>query len=287
MTTDAQEAPPGDGGAVNETVEIVKTVVYALLIAFALRVLLFQPYTIPSASMEPNLYEGDYIIVSKFSYGYSKHSIPLSPPLFNGRIFNHAPQRGDIIVFKFPRDVHAGRADFIKRLVGLPGDHIQVKAGQVFINDKPVPRNETEPGVSALPYGGTQPVARYYETAFNGRRYLTQGYGNDGAADNTGVYVVPPHCYFMMGDNRDNSLDSRFDPQLPANVTGTANCGWDPSVDRYLPSEAQAGVGFVPEEDLVGRAQMILLSWKPGASLFKPWTWVMNLRPSRFFHLLK
>jgi signal peptidase I len=285
MTSDATEAPAGEAGAVNETVEIVKTVAYALLIALALRVLLFQPYTIPSASMEPNLYEGDYIIVSKFSYGYSKHSIPLSPPLFNGRIFNHAPQRGDIIVFKFPRDVHGARADFIKRLVGLPGDHIQVKSGQVFINDKPIPRNETEPGVTDMGYG-PRPVDRYYETALNGRRYLTQSYGVDGQAGNTGVYTVPAHCYFMMGDNRDNSLDSRFDPQLPDNVTGTARCAWDPSLDKYLP-DAQPGVGFVPEEDLVGRAQMILLSWKPGASLFKPWTWVMNLRPSRFFHLLK
>jgi signal peptidase I len=285
MTTDANEAPAGEIGAVNETVEIVKTVAYALLIALALRVLLFQPYTIPSASMEPNLYQGDYIIVSKFSYGYSKHSIPLSPPLFNGRIFNHAPQRGDIIVFKFPRDVHAGRADFIKRLVGLPGDHIQVKSGQVFINDKPIPRNETEPGVTDMGYG-PRPVERFFETAANGRHYLTQSYGVDGQAGNTGVYVVPPHCYFMMGDNRDNSLDSRFDPKLPDNVTGTARCAWDASVDKYLP-DADPGVGFVPEEDLVGRAQMILLSWKPGASLFKPWTWVMNLRPSRFFHLLK
>ena len=285
MTSDANDAPAGGVGAVNETVEIVKTVAYALLIALALRVLLFQPYTIPSASMEPNLYEGDYIIVSKFSYGYSKHSIPLSPPLFNGRIFFHAPQRGDIIVFKFPRDVHAHRADFIKRLVGLPGDHIQVKSGQIYINDKPIPRNETEPGVTDTGYG-PRPVDRFYETASNGRRYLTQTYGVDGQAGNTGVYIVPAHCYFMMGDNRDNSLDSRFDPQLPANVTGTANCPWDSSLDRYLPP-ADPGVGFVPEEDLVGRAQMILLSWKPGASLFLPWTWVMNLRPSRFFHLLK
>src|SRR5471030_1183660 len=125
MTTDANRPSFMDNPTVAEVIEIGKTIGYALLIALALRIFLFQPYTIPSASMEPNLYEGDYIIVSKFSYGYSKHSIPLSPPLFHGRIFNHAPQRGDIIVFKFPRDVHGARADFIKRLVGLPGDHIQ------------------------------------------------------------------------------------------------------------------------------------------------------------------
>src|ERR1700757_261323 len=116
---------PEKTGAVNEMVEIIKTVVYALLIALVLRVLFFQPFTIPSGSMEPNLYQGDYIIVSKYSYGYSKHSIPFSPPLFDGRIFNRAPRRGDIIVFKLPRDP---KIDYIKRLVGLPGDHIQVKS---------------------------------------------------------------------------------------------------------------------------------------------------------------
>jgi signal peptidase I len=283
MTSDATDAPASGSGAVNETAEIAKTIAYALLIALALRVLLFQPYTIPSASMEPNLYEGDYIIVSKYSYGYSKHSMPFSPPLFHGRIFGHAPTRGDIIVFKLPRD---GHTDYIKRLVGLPGDHLQVKAGQVFINDKPLPRNEVEPGQEDMGYGAMRPVERFYETNPAGRRYLTQGYGPDGGADNTGVYVVPPHCYFMMGDNRDNSLDSRFDPQMPATATGSATCAWDSTVDRYLP-DAQPGVGFVPEEDLVGHAQLILLSWKPGASLFKPWTWFMNARPSRFFHLLK
>jgi signal peptidase I len=284
MSAEASDASGGTGGAANETIEIVKTIAYALLIALALRILLFQPYTIPSASMEPNLYEGDYIIVSKYSYGWSKHSIPLSPPLFNGRIFGRAPQRGDIIVFKLPRDPN--KIDYIKRVVGLPGDHIQVKAGQVYINDKPLPRNETQPGVEDMGYGQMRPVERFYETAPNGRRYLTQSYGPDGGADNTGVYTVPAKCYFMMGDNRDNSLDSRFDPQMPANLTGTANCGWDSSLDKYLP-DLQAGVGFVPEEDLVGHAQIILLSWKPGASLFKPWTWFMNARPSRFLHSLK
>ena len=273
------------GAAVNETVEIAKTVAYALLIALALRVLLFQPYTIPSASMEPNLYEGDYIIVSKFSYGYSKHSIPLSPPLFRGRIFNHAPTRGDIIVFKLPREAASNREDYIKRLIGLPGDHIQVKEGLLYINDKPIVRTPEPPGTEDMGNGVIGQVARYQETLPGGRTFLTNSYGNDGPADNTGVYVVPPHCYFMMGDNRDNSLDSRFDPEMPANLTGSATCSWDPSVDKYMPNDA--GVGFVPEEDLVGRARLILLSWRPGASLFKPWTWFLNFRPSRSFHILK
>jgi signal peptidase I len=256
MPSDAQGEPPAKSGAVHETVEIVKTIVYALLIALALRIFLFQPFTIPSASMEPNLYQGDYIIVSKYSYGYSRHSIPFSPPIFSGRIFSHEPRRGDIIVFKLPRD---GKTDYIKRLIGLPGDSIQVKQGVVYINGRANPRTAKGPGTAEIE-GMNQPVERYLETASNGRQYLTNSHDVEGDVENTGVYVVPPNEYFFMGDNRDNSLDSRF-PQ-------------------------EVGVGFVPAENLEGRAQLILLSWKPDASLFKPWTWIMDLRPSRFFHVL-
>jgi signal peptidase I len=280
MTTDANDQPAGKGGAVNETVEIVKTVVYALLIALVLRVLLFQPFTIPSASMEPNLFEGDYIIVSKYSYGYSRHSIPFSPKIFSGRLFSHAPTRGDIIVFKLPRD---GHTDYIKRLIGLPGDRIQVKQGLVYINDKPIVRTPAAPGVQDMGYGELRPVSRYTEAFPNGRKFLTNSYGADGQADNTGVYVVPQHCYFMMGDNRDDSADSRFDPGLSPN-SPNASCPWDSSLDQYVNG---VGVGFVPEENLVGRARLILLSWKPGASLFKPWTWFTDAQPDRFFKVLK
>jgi len=274
---------------VNESVEIAKTIGYALLIALVLRIFLFQPYTIPSASMEPNLYEGDYIIVSKYSYGYSKHSIPFSPPLFNGRIFNHAPQRGDIIVFKFPREASTKREDFIKRLVGLPGDRIQVKGGRVYINDKELPWSDPPPlpnlPVSENPFG-PNPPERHLETAPNGRQYVIQKLYTSGGGNDTGVYVVPPHCYFMMGDNRDDSLDSRFDPEMPADMTGTSTCPWDTALDAYAQG-GEPGVGFVPEEDLVGRARIVLVSWSPGASLFKPWTWFMNIRLNRFFHGLK
>src|SRR6478736_4003213 len=135
MSSASKAASSPRSRATNEMVEVGKTVLYALLIALVLRVLLFQPFTIPSASMEPTLVEGDYIIVSKYSYGFSKHSIPLSPPLFNGRILFQAPNRGDIIVFKLPRD---NKTDYIKRLVGLPGDHLQVKRGMVFINNQPI-----------------------------------------------------------------------------------------------------------------------------------------------------
>ena len=266
--------------APRESVETAKTIAVALLVALALRVLLFQPYTIPSASMEPNLFEGDYIIVSKFDYGYSRASLPITNLPFHGRLLDKAPARGDVVVFLLPRDE---RQTYIKRLIGLPGDRVQVRGGQVFINDHPLPRNMTTPGVEDMGGGVIRPVQRFIETAPNGHRYLTNSYGPGGAEDNTGVYVVPPHCYFMMGDNRDNSLDSRFDADMPPASGGKRTCGWDPAVDRFLPA-GEPGVGFVPEENLVGRARIVLMSWKPGASLFKPWTWILNLNPSRFLH---
>jgi signal peptidase I len=245
-------------GALSELVEIFKTVVYALLIALVLRVIFFQPFTIPSASMEPTLLEGDYIIVSKSAYGYSRNSIPFSPPLFGGRILERAPTRGDIVVFKLPRD---GHTDYIKRLIGLPGDRIQVKGGVVYINGAAVPRKSLPPVMVDSGYGFTRSVERFQETLPNGKSYVTYDFGPDGDVDNTGVYVVPENHYFFMGDNRDNSLDSR------------------------VPSEI--GVGYVPAENLVGKAQMIMLSWDKDGSLFKPWTWVLDARPSRFFHALK
>ncbi|PIB91728.1 signal peptidase I [Caulobacter sp. FWC2] len=280
--TDAADdlTPPEEKGVVAEFIEIIKTVAYALGIALVLRVLLFQPFTIPSASMEPNLYQGDYIIVSKFSYGWSKHSIPFSPPIIKGRILGHAPTRGDIIVFKLPRD---NRTDYIKRLIGLPGDKVQVRGGQVFINGKALPRKEQAPALVDTGYGFTQQVQRFQETNPEGRQYNTQDFGPDSRGDNTGVYTVPAGCYFFMGDNRDNSADSRFDPGVSPYAESA--CKWDYELDQYIGDEV--GVGFVPAENLVGRAQIILLSWNAEASLFKPWTWFLNARPSRFFHVLK
>ncbi len=254
MTEAAEEKP----SAVSEFVEIVKTVVYALLIALVLRVLLFQPFTIPSASMEPTVLEGDYIIVSKFSYGYSRHSIPFSPPLFEGRIFASTPKRGDVIVFKLPRD---DRTDYIKRLIGLPGDRIQVRGGVVLINGKDLPREMLPPVEVDTGYGFSRAVQQFIETNPEGRKYTTYDFGPDGELDDTGVYVVPEGHYFFMGDNRDNSIDSR------------------------VPMEV--GVGMVPAENLVGKAQLILLSWNKGAALFKPWTWVLDARPSRFAKVIR
>jgi signal peptidase I len=250
------DLPAGGGGKgkadgpAQEILELGKTVVYALLIAFILRVVLFQPFTIPSASMEPTLLVGDYIIVSKFAYGWGRHSIPLNPPLGQSRLLYQPPKRGDIIVFKLPRD---GRTDYIKRLVGLPGDQIQVTHGVLHINGHAVEREKLGPGVADPDGGFTPVVTRFKETLPGGKTFVTNSYSPDGAADNTAVYTVPQGCFFMMGDNR-----------IPPDL----------------------GVGFVPADDLVGRADIILFSWKPGASLFKPWTWVSDARWNRFFHLL-
>lgn len=256
MTVKAEA--PEKSGTMNEFVEIVKTVVYALMIALFLRVLFFQPFTIPSASMEPNLIEGDYIIVTKWSYGYSRASVPFSPPLFSGRVLEKTPERGDIIVFKLPKD---GHTDYIKRLIGLPGDRIQMKQGLLYLNGKAVPRKALEPIMVDTGMGFTRRVERYEETLPSGRTYVTYDYFPDGEVDNTDVFVVPQGHYFFMGDNRDNSLDSRV--------------------------VSSDGVGYVPAENLVGKAQIILLSWDRGASIFKPWTWVTDANPSRFFNILK
>ena len=268
------------GGAAHELIELVKTVVYALLIALVLRVVLFQPFTIPSESMEPTLLKGDYIIVSKFAYGWSRHSIPLSPPIGHGRLFGRQPHRGDIIVFKLPRD--DGKTDYIKRLIGLPGDRVQVIKGHVSVNGVPLERVPAAPGVEQTAFGAPFPVARFKETLPSGKSFTINSYGSDGPADNTGVYVVPQNCYFMMGDNRDNSEDSRFDPgDIPP---GASSCPWNRDVDRFISPDL--GVGFVPFDNLEGRADIILFSWKPGVSLLKPWTWVTDARWGRFFHLL-
>jgi signal peptidase I len=240
MSENVQAAQnPDKAGAVSEIVEIVKTIVYALLIALVLRVLFFQPFTIPSASMEPNLYQGDYIIVSKYMF---------SPP-----------HRGDIVVFKLPRD---GRTDYVKRVIGVPGDRIQMKQGLLYLNGQQVPRTFVGTTKEDSGYGFIRDIAVYRETLPGGRTFLTNDFGTDGELDNTDVFVVPEGHYFMMGDNRDNSSDSRVPPEA-------------------------GGVGYVPAENLVGKAQIILLSWNPGASLFKPWTWLLDARPSRFFHVLQ
>ncbi|RAK50944.1 signal peptidase I [Phenylobacterium deserti] len=240
-------------GPANEAWETIKSVGSVLLIVLVLRVFLFQPFTIPSASMEPALYEGDYIYVSKYTYGWSRHSIPFSPPLFDGRIMGKAPQRGDVVVFKTPRD---NRTDLIKRVIGMPGDRLQMRDGLLYINGVALPRQAVPPA-GRIGYGND---LRFTETLPNGKQVQTQDFGPDGPLDDTDTFVVPEGHYFMMGDNRDNSVDSRVPPEA-------------------------GGAGFVPAENLEGKAEFVLLSWKPGSSLFKPWTW-LNLRGDRFFHRL-
>lgn len=234
--------------------ESIKTVVYALGLALILRIFLFQPYTIPSESMRPKLLVGDYIFVSKWDYGYSRASIPFEPPLFEGRIpGGMAPNRGDVVVFKLPSD---GRTDYIKRVIGLPGDRIQVMGGALYINGAAVEREPLDDEVLRDRWGNVTRVARWRETLPGGKTYVTYDLESNGRLDDTGEYVVPAGHYFMMGDNRDNSIDSRVPPEA-------------------------SGVGYVPAQNLVGRARLVFLSFDETTNLLLPWTWFTGLRLDR------
>jgi signal peptidase I len=233
-------------------IETVKTVVYALLIALVIRTFLFQPFNIPSASMEGTLLIGDYLFVEKFAYGYSKYSFPFGLGPFNGRIFGSAPTRGDVVVFKYPRDTST---DFIKRVIGLPGDRIQMINDRLYINDKVVPRTRVQDYIEDVD-GITYHVPQYRETLPNGKSYLTLDRFTDGPADNTDVYTVPAGHYFMMGDNRDNSDDSR------------------------------GSVGFVPAENLVGKAEILFFSTNGSAHIWEFWKWPWAIRYSRLFTII-
>jgi signal peptidase I len=249
-------AEPAERPFVHEAIEIVKTVGAALLIALALRIVFFQPYTIPSSSMEPGLRTGDYVIVSKYAYGWSGASIPFNPPLGSARLFARQPNRGDVIVFRLPRDP---TQVYVKRLIGLPGDRIQVRGGQVFVDGVPIP--QAPAGFTEDPEAPGRRVLQLVEHRPDGKPYVTYDAGPDHEGDDTQVYVVPVAHYFFMGDNRDNSLDSR----------------WPKAAD---------GVDYVPAANLIGRAEFVMVSWNEGASILKPWTW-LDLRPSRVFHPVK
>ena len=232
-----------------EAAELLGSVAIALLIAVALHTVLFQPFTIPSSSMEPGLVTGDYIVVSKFAYGWSRASFPLDPPLFRGRVFGRGPARGDVVVFRLPRDP---RQTWIKRVIGLPGDRVQVRGGQVLVNGRPLAR--TPLGLVQDHDDPLRTAPLFRETDPGGRTHLTYGGSAGYPSEDTDVYIVPAGEVFVMGDNRDNSLDSRF--------------------------PAWIGVGFLPEENIVGKADLVLASWRPGAALYKPWTW-LELQPGR------
>lgn len=252
MPSETEAAEPKKS-FITETVETVKTVVYALMIAFVLRVVLFEPFTIPSSSMEPGLLVGDYIVATKWNYGWSKHSIPFSPPVLKDRVLEVAgkPKRGDVVVFKLPRDT---RQTYVKRLIGLPGDRVQVRQGVLYVNDQPIPR--TAAG-DALDPDIDRTVAQFREQMAGGPTYMTFDQGGDHPGDDTKVFIVPEEHYFFMGDNRDNSLDSRWTP------------------------EENGGVGYVPAENLVGKVRIVLVSWKGGANIFNPITWVTKFDPGR------
>ncbi len=233
----------------------ITTIVYALAIALFVRTVAYEPFNIPSESMQPTLLVGDYIFVSKFIYGYSRHSVIFSPPLFDGRIIESVPERGDVAVFKLPRD---DDTDYIKRIIGLPGDRIQVKAGLLHINGKPVERERIEPFVGRDSYGRARKTVRYRETLPNGVSYETLDISPRGELDNTGVFTVPEGKYFAMGDNRDNSIDSR----VPA---------------------SRGGVGFIPAENLVGRADVMFFSTDGSARFWEVWNWYGATRIRRIF----
>ncbi|HWG78236.1 MAG TPA: signal peptidase I [Stellaceae bacterium] len=233
--------------------ETAKTLVYAIVIALFIRTFFYEPFNIPSASMVPTLLIGDYLFVSKFSYGYSRYSLPFGLPLISGRIFFSPPKRGDVVVFKLPRDPSI---DYIKRVIGLPGDRVQMKNGILNINDTPVKREPTEQCDIPAEDAGGAVFQAYWETLPGGVRHCIFELSDNGQLDNTGVFVVPPDHYFMMGDNRDNSADSR-----------------DPG----------SGVGYVPAVNLVGRAEFTFFSTNGYAHWWEFWDWPFTIRYNRLF----
>ena len=251
-----------DGGIL----ETVKTVVYALLIAGIFRTLFFQPFWIPSGSMKETLLIGDFLFVNKMAYGYSRFSCPFSACPFSGRLLFSEPKRGDVVVFKHP----VNGSDFIKRLIGLPGDTVQIRQGVLYLNGVEAPQesngvftetNEPQGPMGSPPRCQNAPVGvggqctkeRFTETFPEGTSHQVLNIDTNGYGDNTDVFTVPQGQYFFMGDNRDNSQDSRY-------------------------GQSVGGVGFVPADHLIGRADRIMFS-SAGASMLYFWTW----RSDRFF----
>tara|TARA_B100002051_G_scaffold69575_1_gene65947 strand:+ start:894 stop:1628 length:735 start_codon:yes stop_codon:yes gene_type:complete len=240
----------------NTLIDNIKTLIYALIIAVIIRSLFIQPFYIPSSSMELNLLVGDRLFVTKYSYGYSKHSFPFSPPIFKNRIFEKQPKRGDIIVFKTPSD---NRTDYIKRLIGLPGDTIQFIDGNLFVNNKQILTTLIDN--SKKLYCGKQQisVSTFEEKISNEKSYIVS-YRNDISYQNSDKYLVPKNHYFFLGDNRDCSKDSRF----------------------------LSEVGYVHQDNLVGKAQFLFFSSNSrDGSIFEIWKWPNIIRYDRFLKKLR
>ncbi len=238
-----------------EIIDTVRTVGIGLTAALLIQTVAFQPYTIPSASMEPGLLIGDYLVVSKSAYGWSRASLPFNPPLPEGRAFGHLPARGDVVVFRRPSDP---QEVWIKRVIGLPGDRIEVVGGTVIVNGVALPQRSLGPTIE--PGSSGRSVEQVEERQSDGKSYVTFDAGSGMPGDDRPAQVVPQGLLFVMGDNRDNSLDSR----------------WSPDV----------GVGLLPIDNLIGRAEVVVASWHPGAALYKPWTW-FNVRPGRVWQRIR
>ena len=237
-------------------IDNIKTLFYALLIALFIRSFFFQPFYIPSSSMEPNLLVGDRLFVSKYTYGYSQHSFPFSPKIFTGRILKKTPKRGDVVVFKTPAD---NRTDYIKRLIGLPGDKVQIINKDLYLNGIKIEKKQVETSLNINCGGEILKVDVYEETLPNGTKYLAV-YRKDGTMINSDEFIVPNEHYFFLGDNRDCSKDSRF----------------------------LSSVGYVNFNNLVGKARIIFFSSnKKKGSFFKFWNWNQIVRKDRLFKKIK
>ncbi len=233
--------------------DTIKTLLVALLLAGIVRSFFFEPFHIPSSSMKPNLLIGDYIFVSKYSYGYSRYSFPFGVNFFSGRVWKTTPKRGDVAVFRLPSEP---KINYVKRVIGLPGDKIQMRGGVLYINEQEV--KKVSHGVFSESDAQVKiEIRKFLETLPGGKKVETIDQIPDAPQDNTGIYSVPSGHYFMMGDNRDNSQDSRFLSQ----------------------------VGYVPEENLVGRAAIIFFSnSKP---VWQIWNWSSSIRFNRILHKVK
>ena len=246
-----QPTPP-DNEPDSSIGETLRTIIFAMVIALTIRTLAFEPFNIPSSSMVPTLLVGDFLFVSKFSYGYGATGTFWRLAPFKGRVGGHQPERGDVVVFKTPRD---NTTDFIKRLIGLPGDEIQMRHGILYVNGVPVDRERlaaplNEEGEPEAPANATD----YLEHLPGGVTHVIRKQGDENGLDNTTVFTVPPHHYFFMGDNRDNSQDSRTEQ-----------------------------VGYVPEENLVGKAEFLFFSLSQDAHFWQFWRWPWTVRWHRLF----